>query len=98
MSIPYDLKKIQSLIKKCQGMNFDKKWTYIGDQFGVSKHAVRKWYYRALEKTKLSKESKITSDQWRTAFLVLTGVSNRDTIPTIKQKIALLCGDEPTEA
>jgi len=81
-----------------KGMNFEEKWTHIGEQFGVSRHAVRKWYYRAIEKTKAKDEKHITSDQWRNAYLILTGTSNRDKISTIKRKIVLLCEDEPIEA
>lgn len=87
----YDLETIERLRKQAEknGLNFTDKWNHIGNHFGVSKEAVRKWYYRALDKSD-KKKKKITSDQWRTAYLVLTGENSRDTIATIKRKISHL--------
>ena len=86
----YNLLKIEELRKEAEknGLDFDDKWTLIGKYFGKSQSAVRKWYYRALAKS--DKKPKISSDQWRTAYLVLTGESSRDTITTIKRKISHL--------
>ena len=86
----YNLLKIKELLKEAEAKDlpFDEKWTFIGNYFGVSSAAVRKWYYRA--KNKSSNKKKISSDQWRTAYLVLTGETSRDTIPTIKRKISHL--------
>ena len=89
----YNLETIEKLLKEAEsnGMNFETKWNYIGGHFGVSKEAVRKWYYRNRKEEKLH----ITSDQWRTAHFILTGStkSNRDSIPTIKRKISYLCSN-----
>ena len=91
----YDFHKIQALLREAEKkkMDFDEKWTWIGRKFGVSKEAVRKGYYRAREEVILKNDQNaITSDQWRTAYLVLTGKSSRDQIDEIKQKIVQLCG------
>lgn len=88
----YSLKKIEALRAEAeeQDLDFIAKWDYIGKYFGVSKDAVRKWYYREVAK-EAEKKSGITSDQWRTVYLVLTGKSSRDTITNIKRKIIKLC-------
>lgn len=88
----YNIKKIEELRTEAEklGLAFDPKWEYIGKYFGASKTAVRKWYYRAVAKVN-EKKSGITSDQWRNAYLILTGKSSRATIENIKKQILKMC-------
>ena len=88
----YNLAKIEELRKQAEKAHLDflPKWELIGKHFGVSAAAVRKWYYRAKDKKAKTNKPTISSDQWRTAYLVLTGETSRDTIPSIKRKIAHL--------
>lgn len=88
----YNLAKIEELRKQAEieNLDFDNKWNQVGDYFGVSASAVRKWYYRAKDRKARTNKPKISSDQWRTAYLVLTGETSRDTIPSIKRKISHL--------
>lgn len=88
----YHLGTIKKLLKEAEknGLNFDDKWIHIGNYFGKSTSAVRKWYHRELVKSEKKNKYKITSDQWRTAYLVLTGENSRDTIRSIKRKISHL--------
>ena len=94
----YKLSEIERLKDQAeiQGLRFEDKWNFIGNYYQTTRHAVRKWYYR--EKARLRNQSEIevselniSSDQWRTAYLILYGKVSRDTVENIKKEIALLC-------
>lgn len=91
MNPKYNFEKIESLRKEAEknNLNFQDKWNQIGNYFGVSASAVRKWYYR--EKEKLKPKKRITTDQWRTAYLLLTGKNSHAPVAILKQKICMLC-------
>lgn len=100
MASKYSLTKIKELIIEAENkdLGFYDKWDFIAKHYGVKSDAVRKWYYRNLKKEvkelidrqPKNPTSTITSDQWRTAYFILTGTSSRKKIREIKIQIAHL--------
>jgi len=94
----YKLSEIEQLKLQAElrGLKFQDKWNFIGDYYHTTRHAVRKWYYREKDRIKsqtkvVISELKISSDQWRAAYLILFQKISRDTIDNIKKEIALIC-------
>ena len=93
----YNLLEIKKMLLEAakNGIGFYEKWDAIAAHYGVKRDAVRKWYYRNQDKTPSTNPiGKITSDQWRTAYFVLTGKSSRDTIRSVKMKIRALMKED----
>jgi hypothetical protein len=97
MNPKYNLSEINQMLKTAakNGIGFYEKWDAIAAHYGVKRDTVRKWFYRNQDKKpSINPTGKITSDQWRTAYFILTGKSSRDKIRSVKAKIRTLMSED----
>lgn len=99
----YDLETIRQLLEEAElaGLSFKEKWERIAAYYGVKPEAVRKWWQRNrdIEPDTDSPgiqphNGKISSDQWRTAYYILTGKVSRGKIRTIKRQLTKLIAED----
>lgn len=92
----YDLEVIIKLLAQAEsdGLGFYDKWELIGAHYGVLPDTVRRWYSRNKDQAKPPKlkeaNGNISSDQWRAAYLMLTGKTSRHKIAELKALLVQL--------
>jgi hypothetical protein len=96
----YDLTIIKELLSQAEsdGLGFTAKWEFIGDYFGVKADTARKWFQRNREKTEPPKlkeaNGRMSSDQLRAAYFILTGKTSRHRIQEVKALLARMLTED----
>lgn len=101
----YSVSTIQEMLAEAEaaGLGFYEKWEKIGAHYQVKPETVRKWWNRNRDQDNsdstdnspgIPHNGKISSDQWRTAYFILTGKISRGKIRILKRQLSKIIAED----